>query len=145
MNMEPTAVKEETWVEKIFSLKGRLNRKRYVLRALCLMCVAFIVILLLAFTMPSYFNSLSGYGSEAQRIVINLILVCIGIPLALRRLHDLNRSGWWLAGYFINAAIPLSMPIVGMITGTYCFILSLYALFFKGTDGPNRYGEDPLT
>jgi len=38
-----------------------------------------------------------------------------------RRMHDTNRSGWYML-------IPL-----------YGFILC----FFKGTDGPNRYGLDP--
>jgi uncharacterized membrane protein YhaH (DUF805 family) len=50
------------------------------------------------------------------------------IGVATRRLHDVNRSGWWqLIGLTIIGLIPL-----------------IYWLVKKGTDGPNRFGEDRL-
>ena len=47
--------------------------------------------------------------------------------LTHRRLHDLNASGWWQ----LILLIPFGQ-----------FIL-IGLLFFKGTDGPNRFGEEP--
>ena len=44
-----------------------------------------------------------------------------------RRLHDLNTSGWWQLITFI----PFGQ------------ILMIGFIFFKGTDGPNKYGPPP--
>lgn len=52
-----------------------------------------------------------------------------GISVTVRRLHDVERSGWW---YWLIFVI-----IIG-------WIVLLYWLVTKGTDGANEYGEDPL-
>jgi uncharacterized membrane protein YhaH (DUF805 family) len=46
----------------------------------------------------------------------------------VRRLHDLDRTGWWLLIVF---------TIIGVI------VLLIWDCI-KGTNGPNRYGPDPL-
>lgn len=51
------------------------------------------------------------------------------ISAAVRRLHDLDKSGWWL--------LILLIPIVGTI------IFIVWAAT-KGTTGDNRFGPDPL-
>ena len=51
-----------------------------------------------------------------------------GLAMAIRRLHDLDRSGWWFLIVF---------TIIG------AFVL-LYWFCQKGTSGPNRFGADPL-
>ena len=59
----------------------------------------------------------------------NLIVLVPSLALEVRRLHDVDRSGWWLL---------MSLTIVG----------SLYPLLVwkltKGTDGSNRFGPDSL-
>ncbi|MFM7389959.1 MAG: DUF805 domain-containing protein [Vampirovibrionales bacterium] len=55
--------------------------------------------------------------------------VLVDVPVYVRRLHDLNRSGWWLLTFYL--------PVVG-------FIWLIVSHCKKGTEGPNRYGEDPL-
>jgi uncharacterized membrane protein YhaH (DUF805 family) len=54
-----------------------------------------------------------------------LPLVSVGI----RRLHDLDRSGWWYLLFLI--------PLVG-------WIILIFWFCTKGTDGPNRFGADRL-
>lgn len=49
--------------------------------------------------------------------------------VTVRRLHDTNRSGWWILLNFV--------PLIGQI---WLFIL----LILAGTPGPNRYGIRPL-
>ena len=61
--------------------------------------------------------------------LVDLALFLPGLALAVRRLHDLDRSGWWFLLVFI--------PIVGLI------ILIVWACT-KGTEGPNRFGTDRL-
>ena len=61
--------------------------------------------------------------------VANIIFLVIpGISIVVRRLHDIDRSGWW---YFI----PI-LPIIGII------ILFVF-LVIPGTPGRNRFGHDP--
>jgi uncharacterized membrane protein YhaH (DUF805 family) len=50
------------------------------------------------------------------------------LGVAARRLHDIDRSGWWILIVF---------TIIGIIPLIYWACL-------KGTDGPNRFGPDPL-
>lgn len=52
-----------------------------------------------------------------------------GLAVAVRRLHDLDRSGWALLFGLI--------PLVGGI-----ILIVFYAT--EGTRGPNRFGPDPL-
>jgi len=64
--------------------------------------------------------------------VVWIYSVVMTIPLTVltgRRLHDTNRSAWWI----LIALIPL---IGGII------LLVLLAL--RGTEGPNRFGDDRL-
>jgi uncharacterized membrane protein YhaH (DUF805 family) len=48
--------------------------------------------------------------------------------LAARRLHDVDRSGWWLL---------LAATGIGILILAYWFGL-------EGTAGPNRFGADPV-
>lgn len=61
-------------------------------------------------------------------VAISLALVIPSIAVGFRRMHDNNRSGWWLL---------LSLTIIGIP-------VVLYWLIKKGTNGPNRFGEDRL-
>lgn len=77
----------------------------------------------------------AGMGSKAVVIICGLLLTAFalanivpGIALAIRRLHDTNRSGWW---YLINF-----IPYIGAL---WFLVLSL----LPSTPGPNLYGEHP--
>jgi len=61
--------------------------------------------------------------------LVGLVLLLPGLAITIRRLHDGDRSGWWI---FLNL-IPLIGAIVLLVW--YCT---------RGTMGPNRFGPDPL-
>ena len=61
-------------------------------------------------------------------IIFNILTWIPGITIGVRRLHDVNRSGWWLL---------ISLTIIGIIP------LFIWAVS-KGTDGKNRFGNNPL-
>lgn len=61
--------------------------------------------------------------------LVGLILFFPSLAAAVRRLHDINRSGWWLLIIFV--------PLIGVI--------ALIAFFCqRGTAGANRFGDDPI-
>lgn len=65
-------------------------------------------------------------GTLGVLYMLAVLLPSIGV--SIRRLHDTDRSGWFLLFAFI--------PFIGG------FIV-LYFMILEGTRGPNRYGEDP--
>ena len=65
-------------------------------------------------------------------LIVILVYLGLLIPMLsvqVRRLHDINRSGWWILIAFV--------PLVGAI-------LLLVWHCSKGTQGDNRFGIDPL-
>jgi len=71
-------------------------------------------------------------GSTGQVLgaIYTLAVLLPSIGVGIRRLHDTNRTGWWL--------LVSLVPLVGWI-----WIIVLLAL--AGDDGPNRYGPPPGT
>lgn len=76
-----------------------------------------------------------GLSEIALEVVLGIAILPLQIfilisatCLVIRRLHDVDRSGWWyLIIFTIIGLIPLLI--------WYCT---------KGTDGDNRFGKDPL-
>jgi uncharacterized membrane protein YhaH (DUF805 family) len=75
---------------------------------------------------------LGDAGSTLGQLLYYVFLLCLLVPsiaVTIRRLHDTDRSGWWI---FIGL-VPVLGPILLIIW--YCT---------KGSLGPNRFGSDPF-
>jgi uncharacterized membrane protein YhaH (DUF805 family) len=68
-------------------------------------------------------------GTTVIRVLIGLALLLPNIAVSVRRLHDIDRTGWWYLLVFV--------PLIGWIV-----LLVWYCT--RGTFGPNGYGLDPL-
>lgn len=68
-------------------------------------------------------------GSQVFSSIFSLIIFLPLLAVEVRRLHDVNRSGWW---------ILIGFTIVGLIYPLLVWKCT------KGTTGPNRFGDDPL-
>ncbi|HSQ70181.1 MAG TPA: DUF805 domain-containing protein [Steroidobacteraceae bacterium] len=116
------------WYLGVFSkyadFGGRARRKEfwYFTLANTLIVVALAVVDLWADLVhrPSGFAFLSGFYSIGVLVP--------GLAVAVRRLHDTDRSAWWLAIAFV--------PLVGV------FML-LYFYVQDSSPGGNRYGPNP--
>ncbi|MCH9660824.1 MAG: DUF805 domain-containing protein [Bacteroidetes bacterium] len=64
-------------------------------------------------------------------LLIALALLIPSIAVAVRRLHDTNKSGWW----YLLGVIPLVSYIGGIV------LLVFYCS--NGDSGTNQYGQDP--
>jgi len=71
----------------------------------------------------------SAIGAGIISGIFGLATFLPSLAVAIRRLHDLDRSGWWVLLSLI--------PIIGWIV-----LIIWYCT--KGTEGPNRFGADPL-
>jgi uncharacterized membrane protein YhaH (DUF805 family) len=58
------------------------------------------------------------------------------IAVGVRRFHDRNLSGW----YYLAAIVLGAVPFVGFLASIAALILTV----LKGTEGPNKFGRDPL-
>jgi uncharacterized membrane protein YhaH (DUF805 family) len=92
--------------------------------------------------------------------VFALAMFIPSLAVSVRRLHDTNRSGWWLlapiSGYvimMIGTVLAATSPdnpglggVIAMVGGIAVLGLALTLLvfmFLEGTRGPNNYGPDP--
>ena len=98
------------------NFNGRASRSDYWWFALFFMGVVIAL---------SFLAGLLGRAGGIVSIVMMIFYIGSIVPsisLAARRMHDSDKSGWFML-------VP---------------IYSLYLAIIKGTDGPNRFGPDPL-
>jgi uncharacterized membrane protein YhaH (DUF805 family) len=67
-------------------------------------------------------------GFPIVQAIVSLGLLLPSLAVAIRRLHDLDRSGWWMLLCFV--------PIANIVLIVW--------FCMRGTMGPNRFGPDPL-
>lgn len=103
----------------------------------------------------SYFAPYLRDGAFAViPISFGLLVFAFVLLAAVRRLHDLDKSGQWI---WIFAGIPIALeqvhdriphgfgPPVTVFVEAGILIWGFVTLAFtKGTHGPNRFGPDPL-
>ena len=68
----------------------------------------------------------TGYGYVYMLTALALLVPCIAV--GVRRLHDTDRSGWWLL---------IALTVIGLIVLLVFFV-------GEGTKGDNQYGPDPF-
>ena len=141
-------------MKRFFTLKGRLNRLRYLKYSV------FLFILFAVFTVLCMIATAAAEKSDSSVLLISA-LICFFcgaavfwgmIALSVRRLHDLNLSGWWYALIFLvstvgsvlarseDGAVVAAATVLNVVT----VVFSFYLFLKKGTDGDNDYGEDLL-
>jgi uncharacterized membrane protein YhaH (DUF805 family) len=117
----------------MFSTEGRLNRRRYWLTSLLLTVVMSSIVVALG---VSSHTAEAGEHLPLVNIValilmlgFYLVMVYVSIAMLIKRAHDRNRSGHFIWLMFI--------PIINLWP-------AIELSFFKGTEGPNKFGDDPL-
>jgi uncharacterized membrane protein YhaH (DUF805 family) len=103
--------------------------------------------------------ALIGIIWTTQQLLLGIpLIVFIAVSvyvLAIKRLHDRNKSGWWTLVFLWAPGVTdrLSDKVIEesatwwilVLIGSVLTIWSLVELGFRrGTDGENDYGPDPL-
>ncbi|MGS1095233.1 DUF805 domain-containing protein [Aquamicrobium terrae] len=108
-----------------FSVSGRVSRAAYFLGGM-------LVAVVQAF--PLYRFTLAPEGSPESMMWSTLFMVAFlaslwsNVALAVKRLHDLDKTGF--------IAVILFVPVVSIVA-------FLVLCLFPGQPGPNRYGKQP--
>ena len=128
-------VKESDWdgLQKIikaelFTCDGRIGRGEYIKKFLFLLVSIIPLLIIFAFLL----EFLGDFVEDILTLLFGIIIVFINISylmLSIRRLHDLNKSGWLI----LIAVVPL-IDIAFFI----------YLLACQGTCGDNDFGPEPV-
>ncbi len=121
---------------RVFSMSQRIGRLRY----LCYISCAYLIVGGIVGIVVGFMAAINGnegfQGNNGVGIIVMIPLAILyiaflvfSIIVGIRRLHDLNQSGWIIIALFI--------PIVGLF-------IAIYMLFFPGTQGSNKFGLQPM-
>ena len=110
-------------IKKYAVFTGRARRSEYWLFFVFYIAISFVM----GFVdgILGTYDEVSGYGVLGGITVLGLLLPSIAV--LVRRLHDINKSGWW--------ALMSLVPILNLILLVFCCM--------DGTKGENRFGPDP--
>jgi len=105
-------------LSKYAEFSGRARRQEYWM---------FVLLYVILSIVASVIDAI--LGTEAVTLILGLALLIPSVAVLIRRLHDLDRTGWW--------ALFMFLPILGTL-------LLLVFCVMRGTEGLNRFGPDPL-
>ncbi len=120
------------WYKKVVfenyaNIKGRARRSEYWYYTLAnfIICIISLILIIAVFATDIMVLGYIFVGLFAIYVLLNIVP---NICVLIRRLHDVNKSGWF---YFVSF-----IPLIGN------FWL-IYLLISEGTHGTNDYGKDP--
>ncbi len=156
-------------VDKLFTFSGRASRSEFWWFFLFCFLIGYLIDVVLEILFPfenkTSINqySIADWVNRLIPFVRTLFIMIIVSSAMCRRLHDINKSGWWqlinvdffLITMFIFMVVPDNLPpiIEYIISFGGLLIIFSYPIRMliwlrwtikKGTSGPNRFGEDPL-
>lgn len=166
--MDPNSMTPVDWakrpiVEKYTDFTGRAPRAEYWWYCLALI-VAYIVLSIIESILGLKGMIVGIYGPLTA--LLWLATIVPGLAVSIRRLHDTNRSGWWIllpivpyclafalggaammggaaggssAGMMVGAGIAGIFLLIGMV----CAIVVLVFMVLPSTPGENRFGPNP--
>jgi uncharacterized membrane protein YhaH (DUF805 family) len=133
---------------KFAQFKGRASRKEFWSYAVAVNVLQILII----FTVPFLFT------------ISTLFLLLPSLAVLVRRLHDVNRSGWWalpmpflfISIFFLYALTQFTLNSEDgkvifaslAMTGLAIMLLGIALIVWtsrRGQAGANRFGDSPLT
>ena len=131
----------------LFGFSGRINRGKYWLAFLLWLVLWAAVAILL-------FMSDFSMAVIVAAVIVIIPNIISGIAVGIKRLHDRNKSGWWLLVFYL---VPLAAffwanllegGLLQTVLSTAGLLFSIYALVelgcLRGTIGGSTYGPDPV-
>ena len=130
------------------SFKGRISREQFWLGYGLTVVVMLLFIpraqdVLLALARPGGPWSRSELNTTLLigAVIASLIMTFPLFALYVKRLHDCDLSGWWLAGFFV---VMVVLEIAGLAPKNVSMVLAAAIGAVPGKRGDNRFGPDPI-
>jgi uncharacterized membrane protein YhaH (DUF805 family) len=138
-----------------FSFQGRMGRLGYWRAQLIGLVIASVIwvggLLLATSTGVGAFSAIGLAGWP--------IALLIQVAALFRRLHDRNKSAWWLLIFYASPIAVSAMiqapgsarmpPLLLILLALASLVIVVWCLvelgFLRGTRGPNKYGADPAS
>ena len=143
------------------AIAGRSRRKEYWMFFLLNVIVYLVLLALIlgvggaaSFADPTDMGAMmAGAGVAMVLLIVPFYIWAIltglaSLAVTIRRLHDLNLSGWYLVAFYVviivafitlaQAGPTLLLSFMGLV-----WLLSIVVMAWPGTKGPNKYGSDP--
>ena len=111
-------------LKKYATFSGRARRKEYWFFVLFYVLISIVATVI--DSMTGSFDPTMGMGMLG--LLVALALLIPSLAVAVRRLHDTDRSGWWV--------LLCLIPLIG---GIWLLVL----LCLDSTPGDNRFGPNP--
>jgi uncharacterized membrane protein YhaH (DUF805 family) len=118
----------ETYLQpwkKYFQFSGRASRKEYWTFTLINTAIYLTLVITTAVLNGGDPSSPLGFIVQWAYFIFYIASLVPGLAVTTRRLHDTNRSAWWL--------------LVGLVCGIFLLVFGLQ----EGDLGANQYGPDP--
>ena len=125
--------------QRYAEFEGRSCRSEYWMFALLQLLIIFVFVFGLWAT--GGVDSAGGFSGIQMVLLAILVVIFLGlfipgIAVTIRRWHDLDQSGWFMLLFAVLGAIPF--------IGAIASIVNLVWFCLPGTNGPNKYGDDPV-
>jgi len=162
-------------LKRYADFRGRSPRREYWMFVLFTFIVSIVLSLIdAALGFGGHANSYSATGANGFAAgggvsggwlsnIWSLAMFIPSLAVGVRRLHDLDRTGWWMVGPMVPMVIGFilffmamrsalaggGMSGAGVVGGILLLIggiigIVLFVWFcMRGTEGPNRFGPDP--
>jgi uncharacterized membrane protein YhaH (DUF805 family) len=143
----------------LFSFRGRINRAKWWLALVVFIVYGVVASGVAGITLSRVFMSASDFGVGTMvvlgaAVIAYLVALYAGIAVGVKRLHDRNKSGWWILLLYVAPGIlgtvgeRLGETPVGLLLALITLVLYVWMFVelacLRGTVGPNKYGPDPL-
>ena len=134
-------------LKRYAEFSGRSRRKEYWMYVLLLVIVGFVLGAIEG--AMGLAQTVGPYGPLSAIFALGTLIPSIAV--GVRRLHDTERTGWWMALPLVPYALAVIMLVTGnlamagmvMIAAGILAIVLLVFMVLDGTKGPNKYGPDP--
>jgi len=141
-------------IQKYAEFSGRASRAEYWWYTLAVI-IAYIAVSIVE-SIIGMDKTVGPYGYLSVLLMLGTLVPSIAV--GVRRLHDTNRSGWWvllpiipygigiaLAGPAIMSGSMAGLGVAGIffVIGLVCAIALIVFMVLAGTKGDNSYGADP--
>jgi len=144
-------------LELLFGFQGRINRLKYWLGFCTWVVIGVLVYFALKIVIVAAGLDAGAVLFWGLGLLVLLPFLVSSVAINLRRLHDRDKSGWWLLVFYL---IPVALAVFAQAAvngnpdssvtkaaqyGTLAiqFWMIVELGFMPGTKGPNAYGEAP--